>query len=366
MHQKVYIVVGTRPNFIKITQFKRKAAILYPSVSISIIHTGQHYDDKMADVFFRQLNLTPDYYLNVSAASANKQMAEIMIKLEDLISRIDKPDILVVVGDVNSTLAAAITANKLEIKLAHIEGGLRSFDTEMPEEYNRMLTDKLSNMLFVTEQSALDNLIKEGIPQDKLNFVGNTMIDTLVNFSEQIESSDILDQLKIKDEPYVLVTLHRPATVDSEAELQKMIILFQTLGRHYQVVFPIHPRTIKQLKTHHIFDALSENKNLIMTDPLDYFAFQKLIKHSRFVLTDSGGVQEESTFLKVPCLTLRFNTERPVTCTLGTNTLIPFDMDVMMGYVESIENGTYKKGEIPPLWDGKTTERILKILCSVS
>lgn len=358
----VHILIGTRPNFIKVTQFKKLAKELFPSFKISVIHTGQHYDEKMADVFFRQFSLFPDYYLNITPASANKQIAEIMIKLEDLINDIGKPDVLLVPGDVNSTLAGALFANKHQIKLAHIEAGLRSFDRTMPEEFNRLLTDELSDVFFVTEPSGLKHLETEGKNPNAIHYVGNTMIDTMVAFENEIETSSILFDLKINQQKFVLMTMHRPATVDNKIELEKLISLIDYITSNYKVVFPIHPRTVKNAKEFNLYDRIKSNPNLICTEPLDYFAFQKLIKECSFILTDSGGIQEESTFRLKACLTLRPNTERPVTVDEGTNTLLPFDLDLVKKHIADIENGTYKKGLIPKYWDGKATERILKIL----
>lgn len=358
----IHILIGTRPNFIKVTQFKSFAQKYHPDFEISIIHTGQHYDEKMADVFFRQFNLVPDYYLNIVPASPNKQIAEIMIKLEDLINNIGKPDVLLVPGDVNSTLAGALFANKFNIKLAHIEAGLRSFDRTMPEEFNRLVTDELSDLFFVTEPSGVRHLQDEGKNRKAIHYVGNTMIDTMVAFENEIEASTILSELKIGQQKFVLMTMHRPATVDNKNELEKLISLIEDITKNYKVIFPVHPRTIKNAKEFNLYKRITSNSNLICTDPLDYFAFQKLIKECAFVLTDSGGIQEESTFRRKPCLTLRPNTERPVTVEEGTNTLLPFDLDLVKKYISDIENGTYKKGIIPQWWDGKATERILKVL----
>jgi UDP-N-acetylglucosamine 2-epimerase (non-hydrolysing) len=357
------LIIGTRPNFIKVTRFKEVAA-KYPNITLKIAHTGQHYDATMADVFFQQFNLTPDYFLNVGAGSQNFQIADIMLKLEELISTKFKPDLMLVVGDVNSTLAGALTANKLNIKLAHVESGLRSFDETMPEEINRILTDKICNLYFVTEPSGLENLKKEGVQNDKIKFVGNTMIDTLVGFSDKIDQADILEKHNLTKQQYILTTLHRPATVDFEDGLKRLIELFENIAKKYKAVFPIHPRTVANLKKFGLYDKLMQNKNLIITEPLDYFAFQKLIKYSKFIITDSGGIQEESTFLQVPCLTLRNNTERPVTCTEGTNTLVKFDIAEIGKLISEIENGTYKKGKVPALWDGHATERIFEALTS--
>ena len=360
MKKRILIVVGTRPNFIKVTRFK-KVAELYPDMEVKIVHTGQHYDYRMADVFFSQFNLIPDYFLDIPQASANTQMAEIMIKLEKL-TNVYKPHLLLVPGDVNSTLAAAITANKTGIKMAHIESGLRSFDRTMPEEFNRILTDELSNYFFVTEQSGIDNLLKEGKRKDAIFFVGNTMIDTLVAFENEIQASSILQKLQLNEEKFVLMTIHRPATVDNKKEFKKLIGLIDILTEKYKIIFPVHPRTLRKAEEFLLINKLKNNNKLILVDPLDYFSFQKLVVSCAFILTDSGGIQEESTFRKVPCLTLRANTERPSTVGLGTNTLIPFDTDIIMKQIKKIENNTYKKGVIPPCWDGKSTERMMKII----
>ena len=360
--KKILVVIGTRPNFIKVTQFK-KIASQYKDIELKIVHTGQHFDEKMADVFFTQFNLTPDFYLNITTtASANTQIAEIMIRLEKLIKVDFTPDLMMVVGDVNSTVAAALTANKLNIKIAHVESGLRSYDKTMPEEHNRVITDNITNYFLVTEQSGWDNLINDGINKDDVFFVGNTMIDTMVAFNSNIEQSSILNSLDLKVKKYVLITMHRPATVDTKEGLEKLLELILHISKSYKIVFPVHPRTLKNIENFDLKSQFEQISELIFTQPLDYFAFQKLIKYSKFILTDSGGIQEESTFLQVPCLTLRPNTERPITCTEGTNTLIPFDLETIKNYLQQIENGTYKKGTIPKFWDGKATERIFENL----
>lgn len=359
MNNRILIVVGTRPNFIKITQFKKVNEQMGNPFDIKIVHTGQHYDDKMAAVFFQQFELEPDYFLNIPQASANSQMAEIMLRLEKVI--IDyKPALVMAVGDVNSTFAAAFTAHKLGIKVAHIESGLRSYDRGMPEEINRLLTDEISDYYFVTEQSGYDNLIKEGRSKDKLHFVGNTMIDTLVAFNHKIEESKILDEYNLDSQKFVLMTMHRPATVDFEEGLTKLLDIIEYVNKNYKLVFPIHPRTLGKLQQFGLMERVKANDKIILTEPLDYFAFQKLTAHCRFVITDSGGIQEETTFRRVPCLTLRPNTERPSTVTIGTNELVPFDIETVQNKINSIIDGTYKKGDIPPMWDGKSTERILQ------
>jgi len=362
--KNILVVVGTRPNFIKVTQFK-KAAANYPELELKIVHTGQHFDEKMADVFFKQFSLNPDYFLDLpQGLSPNSQVAQIMMGLEKLISDTFKPHWLICVGDVNSTLAAALTANKLGIALAHLESGLRSFDNTMPEEHNRIIADKLSQAFFVTEPSGLENLKNENVPESQIHFVGNTMIDTLVAFSSPIDKQNILQELALKPGEFVLTTIHRPATVDSEEGLNNLLRLLQWLSEKYTVVFPIHPRTLQNISSFGLKQAFNEIKNMVFTGPQDYFAFQKLVKECKFVLTDSGGIQEETTYLQIPCLTLRPNTERPVTCTEGTNTLIPFSMPEIKNLVQQIENGSYKKGKIPEGWDGKASERIMRILAN--
>jgi len=360
--KRILIVVGTRPNFIKVTQFK-KVIQGYPDLEMKIVHTGQHYEKNLADVFFHQFNLTPDFFLNIIPSTPNSQMAEIMIALEKLI--IDyKPDLMIVPGDVNSTLAAAITANKCNVKLAHLESGLRSFDKAMPEEHNRIATDALTDYFFVTEQSGIDNLKKEGKKDEQIFFVGNTMIDTLVAFNEEIQKSDILSGLKVEKNKFILMTMHRPSNVDTREGLKKLLRICKELSNQYSLVFPVHPRTIKNIEQHGLLDKFKSIHRLIFSEPLDYFSFQKLVCNSLCIITDSGGVQEESTFKQIPCLTLRANTERPVTVTLGTNELIPFEPEIIIDKVRSIENNKHKKGFIPPLWDGKATDRVIKTIYS--
>ncbi|MEL7834370.1 non-hydrolyzing UDP-N-acetylglucosamine 2-epimerase [Fodinibius sp. Rm-B-1B1-1] len=360
--KNVLIVVGTRPNFIKVTQFKRVAEQDFPGVfDIKIVHTGQHYDDKMADVFFEQFELKPDYFLEIPPSSPNNQMAEVMLRLEPVVKEV-KPDILLVTGDVNSTFAASLTANKMDIPLAHVESGLRSGDRDMPEEINRVLTDEISDLLFITEESGMRNLCGNGKTDDQLHFVGNTMIDTMVAFEDKIKASPILEKLGLERRRFVLMTMHRPATVDYRDELLKLISLIEEITKTDKLVFPIHPRTVNKLKAFELYYRLSQNSNVIMTEPMDYFSFQKLIANCKFILTDSGGIQEESTFRRVPCLTLRPNTERPSTIQIGTNTLVPFDLNEINRAICAIKEGRYKKGSIPPMWDGKATHRILQIL----
>lgn len=331
---------------------------------IKIVHTGQHYDQKMADVFFSQFELAPDFFLDIPAATPVNQMAEVMLRLEKVLDDYN-PGLVIVVGDVNSTLAAAVTANKKKIPIAHIESGLRSFDRTMPEENNRILTDVITKYCFITEQSGMNNLLKEGHKPEELYFVGNTMIDTMVAFGDKIRSSDILQRLGLEPQGFALMTMHRPATVDHPVELKKLLDLIRYITVRYNLVFPIHPRTVNRLHQFKMMGEISANKRVLLTDPLGYFDFQKLIKECKFILTDSGGIQEESTYRQVPCITLRPNTERPSTIEMGTNTLLPFELEQIQEVLDTIEKGTYKKGDVPPLWDGHATERILDILVSV-
>ncbi len=357
--KRILIVVGTRPNFIKITRFKKVNQEMGNPFDIKIVHTGQHYDSKMADVFFEQFDLTPDFWLNIPVASANTQMAEIMIRLEKVMADY-KPDLLLVVGDVNSTFAAALTGNKMNVKIAHIESGLRSNDRTMPEEINRLLTDEIADYFFVTEDSGMNNLILEGKNSKQLFFVGNTMIDTLVGFDDRIQQNTILEKLGVEKSKFVLMTMHRPATVDFKEGLTKLMEIIEHITKTTHLIFPIHPRTVNRIAEFGFRDRIKNNSKLILTEPLDYFAFQKLTSDCAYIVTDSGGIQEESTFRRIPCLTLRANTERPCTVEIGTNELVPFDLRIISEKIKLIESGKYKKGAIPPLWDGKSTNRILE------
>ncbi len=353
------IIVGTRPNFIKITRFPRVVAA-YPGFKLSILHTGQHHDENMSRVFFRQFGFEPHHYLQLTTSTPNANMGEIMIGIEQYVRQIN-PTMMMVVGDVNSTLAAALTANKTGLPLAHLESGLRSGDRSMPEEINRLLTDQLTDHFFVTEQSGLDHLAAEKLPGTP-HLVGNTMIDTLVAFDTEIQQHTILQQLNLAAKGYALMTMHRPATVDNKAGLASLLRIIRGITASRPLVFPIHPRTTKNLQRFGLWQAFKAIPRLTLTGPLDYFAFQKLIAAAAFLITDSGGIQEETTYRGVPCLTLRPNTERPSTVDLGTNTLVPFDETEVLRYVEQIETGTYKQGRVPPLWDGHATERIVEVL----
>lgn len=359
--KKILTVVGTRPNIIKITQFRKEAA-KYPNIEYKLIHTGQHYSANMNDVFFEELKLElPDYSLDVDKSSVLKQIAGIIAEMEKTVLEY-QPDIIVVVGDVNSTLAAAIVANKSNIKLVHVESGLRSYDKLMPEENNRLMTDAITNIFFVTEKSGLDNLIAEGHSEENIHFVGNTMIDTLVAYDQDIRNSKILDTVNPDGDEYALMTMHRPGNVDNEEGLNKLAEVIRAISAEMKIIFPIHPRTQKRLAEFNLLDEFMANKNVLFVDPMGYLDFQNLILNSFLVITDSGGIQEETTFRKVPCITLRPNTERPSTITIGSNTLMEFDVPKILSVVDQIRKGTYKSYDVPPLWDGKATERIFKVL----
>ena len=362
MKKKILTVVGTRPNFIKITQFEKEFAKYPEEFEFKLLHTGQHYDKAMSKVFFEQLQLRePDYYLGIGAGAPGIQMGQIMVELTKVMQEW-RPDLIVVVGDVNSTLAAAIAANKLGVRIAHLESGLRSRDRAMPEEINRILTDEITDVFFITEQSGTDNLQADGKAAEQLHFVGNTMIDTLVAFTPEIEASPVLEELGVKEGEYALLTMHRPRNVDFKEQLEKMIRMITFIGEKFPVVFPVHPRTRKRLEEHGLAAEFDAIPNLVQSGPMDYLGFQKLIAKSKVVVTDSGGIQEETTFRQVPCLTIRPNTERPSTITLGTNELLNFDVDIIEDRIGQIEAGTFKHGEVPPYWDGKATQRIVETL----
>jgi UDP-N-acetylglucosamine 2-epimerase (non-hydrolysing) len=359
--KNILTVVGTRPNIIKITQF-HKVISQYPNIKNYLVHTGQHFSANMNDLFFEELQLPlPDKSFDIDRTSIITQMSDMMLGLEKVVNEL-KPDLMLVVGDVNSTLAATLVANKLNIKLAHIESGLRSFDKTMPEEHNRLVTDSMSDYFFVTEQSGYDNLIHEGKNKENIFFVGNTMIDTLVAYDAEIKASGVMDRLGLKAHEYCLMTMHRPGNVDEQQGLEKLVDLIAELCQKLKVVFPIHPRTLNNIKKFNLYSKIEGNKNLVITEPAGYLDFQNLILNCKYVVTDSGGIQEETTFRQVPCITLRPNTERPVTCTIGSNTLCEFELDQVFELIRQINEGEYKKGEIPNLWDGKATERIFRSL----
>ena len=358
------IVVGTRPNFIKITQFEKEFQKFNEEFEYILVHTNQHYDENMSDIFFKQLKLKEPEYLNIVPESPAHHIGQSIVELDKAIRK-HMPDALIVVGDVNSTLAGAIAGHKAGIKLFHLESGLRSHDRAMPEEINREITDFLADGFFVTEQSGYDNLISDGKREDQIHFVGNTMIDTLVAFDDVIQQHPVLEELGIEKKSYVLMTMHRPRNVDTKERLQILLDIIGKVSEKSHLVFPIHPRTKNSFVQHGLYEQLENNEKVILTDALNYLTFQKLISDCKYVLTDSGGIQEETTFRQVPCLTLRDNTERPSTITIGTNELVEYNYDSVATKINEIENGTFKKGDIPPFWDGKATERIVNVLREV-
>ena len=337
----------------------------HPALESKIVHTGQHYDAKMSDIFFNQLEMPkPDYYLGVQGGSHAQQTARIMVEFEKILQE-ESFDLVLVVGDVNSTIACALVATKLHIPIAHVEAGLRSGDRTMPEEVNRLMTDCISDYLFVTEQSGMINLAKEGVPDEKVHFVGNVMIDSLVHFREKAQQANMLGQVNVEKGSYVAMTMHRPANVDNEAGLQKILQIIRNTAAHKTVVFPIHPRTNNNLKKFGLDAALKAIENVIILEPLGYLEFINLLDNAFLVITDSGGIQEETTFLEVPCFTFRDTTERPVTITLGTNTLFAdLNPEKIQNAFTDLLNGTARKGSIPPLWDGQAAHRIADILAN--
>jgi len=368
-------VVGARPNFMKVAPLHRAIKNLAGWTS-KIVHTGQHFDAKMSDIFFTQLELPkPDFFLGIGGGSHTEVTAKIMLAFEKIVES-EKPDLIIVVGDVTSTLACTLVAIKMGIPLAHVEAGLRSGDRTMPEEINRILTDSVANYLFVTEQSGLDHLKREGVPDEKVFFTGNVMIDSLVRYQEKAKSSSILKELglqtslenknevsQLNETDYIVMTMHRPANVDTETGLRSILELIELSTSKIKVVFPIHPRTRSNIAKFGLEDTLTTNKNLILTEPLGYLEFIQLMTHSKAILTDSGGIQEETTYLGIPCLTFRDSTERPITVTLGTNQLLA-DLNPKKTFaaLEDILAGHHKKGQIPPLWDGHAAERIAENL----
>ena len=345
-------VVGARPNFMKAAPVIR-ALSQRPDVRQTLIHTGQHYDPALSGIFFAQLNLPdPDVNLDVGSGSHAWQTAEVMRRLEPVVLE-RKPDTVLVYGDVNSTVAASLVCSKLSIRLAHVEAGLRSFDRTMPEEINRIVTDQLSHMLFTPSEDADINLEHEGIPPERIFRVGNVMIDSLIRLlpaASQCSRNGL-------PERYALVTLHRPANVDDSASLRRILTSLLEVNDALEVIFPAHPRTRLRIERFGI-----DTGKLHLVEPLPYIEFLSLQSHATVLITDSGGIQEETTYLGVPCLTLRSNTERPVTVTLGTNVLIGQDLGRLSSELEIILDGKAKKGSIPPLWDGNSGKRIAEIL----
>ena len=359
----ITIIAGARPNFMKIAPIiheiikNKKAGI---NIDYSLVHTGQHYDKKMSGDFFEQLNIPePNANLNSGGGSQAEQTANIMVRFEKYL--INNPtDLVLVVGDVTSTMACAITSQKLKIKVAHVEGGIRSNDWGMPEEINRLITDSISNYFFTTSTTANLNLKKSGYGDDQIFFVGNTMIDTLLSNMSRFKKPDIWDQLNLSEKNYIVMTLHRPANVDQESKLRLLMKEILSNTKDTPLIFPVHPRTKK------ILTELGINHpRLFMVDPMSYLEFNYLVNRSLAVLTDSGGITEEATVMRIPCMTLRDNTERPETITIGTNELIGTDPKNIAPAMHKLFSGDWKKGDIPELWDGNAASRIVEILISI-
>ncbi|RCS27050.1 UDP-N-acetylglucosamine 2-epimerase (non-hydrolyzing) [Polaribacter sp. WD7] len=359
----ITIIAGARPNFMKIAPIihqihsvnqKRK------KISFRLVHTGQHYDKKLSGTFFEELNIpNPDKNLGVGSGSQAAQTAAIMTAFEKEL--LEYPaDLVLVVGDVTSTMACAIVAKKMNTKVAHVEGGIRSFDLSMPEEINRMVTDAITDYFYVTSEIAIENLKNIGIKGDAIIFVGNTMIDTLISNIGKLKKPKIYDSLNLCSKKYIVLTMHRPANVDEEAKLKLFLQEIIKSSRGVPIVFPAHPRT-KQILAKLNIDA----KNFHVVDPFGYLEFNYLVKKSFCVITDSGGITEETTYMKIPCLTLRDNTERPETVTLGTNELVGTNPKNIRKAIDQIFEGKWKEGSIPKFWDGKTSERIINHLLSI-
>jgi UDP-N-acetylglucosamine 2-epimerase (non-hydrolysing) len=354
---RIVYVVGTRPNFVKTAPVIGAMRARLPAGRHAIVHTGQHYDRLMSEVFLEELGVpAPDHMLEVGSGSHAVQTARTMERLEPVLLE-ERPDLVVVPGDVNSTLAATLTAVKLGIPIAHVESGLRSFDMTMPEEANRIVADRFSEFLFLHSEEAIHNLRAEGIPDERMHFVGNTMIDTLVALEDRFRAAGTAAGLGLTPGEYALVTLHRPALVDGPL-LGETVAQLGALARTLPVVFPVHPRTRKMMEA----AGAGASPGLTLIEPLGYLDFLSLLADAGAVLTDSGGIQEETTYLGIPCFTLRDNTERPVTISTGTNTLLGLDPAAIATIPEALANRPKAPSEPPPLWDGKASDRIADVL----
>jgi UDP-N-acetylglucosamine 2-epimerase (non-hydrolysing) len=372
---KVIHVVGARPNFMKIAPIMEEMAKYPEQFQQVLVHTGQHYNDNMSRVFFEDLGIPkPDLYLGVGSGSHAEQTARIMVEFEKVVSG-KRPDLVVVVGDVNSTMACAIVAAKLWVPVAHVEAGLRSFDRRMPEEINRVVTDALSDYLFTTCRDANENLRQEGIPEERVFFVGNVMIDTLLKHKEQASALEVSGQYGLEPGKYAVVTLHRPSNVDEPTVLKGILEALGEIAKRLPVIFPAHPRTQERIREFGLGDLVQSSKLLVtrsssreqeskawLMEPLGYLEFLGLMADAGLVLTDSGGIQEETTILGVPCLTLRGNTERPITVTEGTNLVVGSHRERIVAEALRILEGEDKAGRVPELWDGQAARRIVKAL----
>lgn len=359
---KVDLIAGARPNFMKIApiiEAIQKQQSEGVDIQFRLIHTGQHYDHKLSGSFFSDLGIPqPDNNLEAGSGTQAQQTGEIMKAFEAEL--LEHPcDVVLVVGDVNSTLACSIVAKKLHTDVVHVEAGIRSHDLSMPEEINRMVTDSITDYFYTTTPEAGYNLVRSGVPNDRIFHVGNTMIDTLKKNLQKLEKPAIIDELKLEKGDYLVTTLHRPANVDETRSLSELLQLIGKCSRNKKVIFPVHPRTRKNI------EGLDLPDNIILVEPMRYLEFIYLVRDAMAVVTDSGGIQEETTYLGVPCLTLRKNTERPETITQGTNVLVGLDRDNIKFYFDRLFNGEWKKGEVPLLWDGNTAHRIVRSLINI-
>lgn len=358
---KILHVVGTRPNFMKISPIIRELS-KHREFDSRLIHTGQHYDQAMSHMFFRELQIPePDIFLEVGSDTHARQVARIMERFDDVCDR-ENPDAVLVVGDVNSTMAATLVASKKGIPVVHVEAGIRSNDRTMPEEINRIVTDSLADLLLPPSEDAVDNLLSEGHHHDQIHLVGNIMIDTLESFRPMVEKSGILEKLGLKAGTFASLTLHRPSNVDDKPTFVRILNALRSIQKKIPIIFPVHPRTRKMIEVHGFDGEIKKMPNLVFTDALGYFDFGKLISSSAFVLTDSGGIQEETTIYNIPCITLRENTERPITIIKGTNELAGSDTEKIISLAMAALKGNWKKPETIPLWDGKTARRIAEVL----
>jgi len=354
-------VVGARPNFMKMAPVLREAKGC-AEMEVTFLHTGQHYDEEMSDIFIEDLDLPePDVFLGAGSGSHAQQTAQIMVAFENFLAG-RKADLVIVGGDVNSTLACAIVAAKMEIPVAHVEAGLRSFDRTMPEEINRVVTDALSELLFTTCEDANASLEREGIPKEKIFFVGNTMIDTLMAYLNKAMEMGVHDRMGIEEGSYGLLTLHRPSNVDTAEAFGKVLDALEWIQNRMKILFPMHPRTRERIREFGLSGRLSGMPNMRLLPPLGYLEFLALMAKAKLVLTDSGGIQEETTILGVPCATLRWNTERPVTVREGTNVIVGNDPARIISAVSEILEGKHKQGARPKLWDGKAASRIVQVI----